>query len=94
MFEKIKDLLPLGSVVELRGAERRVMITGYFQTQEEDQTDETIFDYAGIFYPEGNMMPDMNILFNHEDILRVDFKGFNDYERQQFIKNVLMMEEE
>ena len=93
MFEKIKDLLPIGSIVALNEAERRLMITGYFQTAEDDQEDEIVYDYAGILYPEGNMMPDMNVLFNQEDIARVDFKGFNDYERQQFIKNVLSMEE-
>lgn len=93
MFEKIKDLLPIGSIVALNEAERRLMITGYFQTAEDDQEDEVVYDYTGILYPEGNMMPDMNVLFNQEDIARVDFKGFNDYERQQFIKNVLSMEE-
>ena len=93
MFEKIKELLPIGSIVALEGAERRLMVTGYFQTEEGDENDEKIFDYVGIFYPEGVMMPDMNVLFNQEDIAHVDFKGFNDYERQQFIKNVLSMEE-
>ena len=93
MFEKIKELLPIGSIVALEGAERRLMIVGYFQTAEDDPKEEAVYDYTGIFYPEGLMMPDMNVFFNQEDIVRVDFKGYNDYERQQFIKNVLSMEE-
>ncbi|MDR0858014.1 MAG: DUF4176 domain-containing protein, partial [Oscillospiraceae bacterium] len=45
-----KDLLPVGSVVLLNGADKRLMIYGVLQLNPEDGVQ---YDYLGCLYPEG-----------------------------------------
>ena len=52
MEDRIRELLPIGSVVLLKDAVKRVMIYGVMQTDSE--TDED-YDYLGVVYPEGSM---------------------------------------
>lgn len=79
----INDLLPIGSVVLLKEGQKKLMIFGIKQSDEQDETIE--FDYAGVMYPEGNMGIEYQFVFNHEDIDNVIFKGFEDEERKTFI---------
>ena len=44
------QLLPIGSVVLLEGAEKRLMICGRIQT---DTATGTTYDYSGCLYPDG-----------------------------------------
>lgn len=76
------ELLPIGSVVLLSGAEKRLMIFGVGQT---DVTNDISYDYIGVVYPEGNMGTETQFLFNHKDIVQVCFRGFEDEERDDFI---------
>lgn len=76
------ELLPIGSIVLLKEAEKRLMIFGVGQT---DATNNVDYDYIGVVYPEGNMGEGTQFLFNHMDIERVDFRGFEDEERTEFI---------
>lgn len=78
----IKELLPIGTVVLLEGAEKRLMIYGVKQTDQETQEE---YDYIGVVYPEGNMGQGTQFLFNHDQIREVFFKGFEDEERNEFI---------
>ena len=48
----IENLLPIGSVVLLKGGVKRLMIYGVRQT---DKKDNTEYDYIGVLYPEGNI---------------------------------------
>lgn len=82
----IKDLLPIGSVVLLKNAEKRLMICGIKQKGKEDPDRE--YDYFGIFYPEGNIGEDYQFLFDHSDIDKVFFRGFDDIERQTFVERL------
>ena len=82
----VKELLPIGSIVLLRGAKKKMMIFGIKQAQEEEPDKE--YDYIGVMYPEGNMGADFQYLFNHADIERVFFRGYEDIERQDFIKEL------
>jgi len=75
------DLLPIGSVILLKGADKRLMIYGIKQFNEDDGNE---YDYIGCLYPEGNIGVEYNYLFNHEDVERVDFIGFMDSEFQMF----------
>lgn len=79
----IKDLLPIGSIVLLKDAEKRLMISGIKQCGKEDPEQE--YDYLGVFYPEGNINEEYQFLFNHSDIDKIFFRGFDDIERQTFI---------
>jgi hypothetical protein len=81
----IKELLPIGSVVLLEGGEKRLMIFGIKQTEQETGVE---YDYIGVMYPEGNMGQGSQFLFNHEQIKEIYFKGCEDEERNVFIENL------
>lgn len=80
---EVKDLLPVGSVVRLKDATKRLMICGIKQTPENEP--DKLYDYMGVLYPEGHLGDEYNIMFNDEDIEAIYFKGFDDIERQEFI---------
>ncbi len=79
----IRDLLPIGSVVLLKGAKKRLMIFGVKQL--DDANPDVEFDYSAVPYPEGNMGKDTQYMFNHGDIAMVAFRGFEDEERGVFV---------
>lgn len=87
MQERVKELLPIGTVVTLNKGSKRLMIFGIIQTMDNnpDQEKNGEYDYIGVPYPEGNMGQDFQYLFNHSDIERIHFRGFEDIERQEFI---------
>ena len=59
---EIKDLLPIGSIVRLTKATKRLMVIGVKQTQMETGDE---YDYLGVIYPEGNLGGNTQIMFNH-----------------------------
>lgn len=63
---KMEGLLPIGSVVMLKGGEHRVMIMGYAQQLEGE--DGKVYDYVACLWPEGFLRPDQNILFDGDQI--------------------------
>ena len=74
--------LPVGTVVLLKEGTKRVMITG-FCTMEEGKQDK-VFDYCGCLFPEGFISMDKNLLFDHDQIARVDHMGLVDDEEKEF----------
>ena len=60
--------LPIGSVVLLKGAQKKLMIIGRFQVSVKT---EKIYDYSGCLYPEGFMNPQDLFLFQNDDIEKV-----------------------
>lgn len=78
----MKDLLPVGSVVLLRGASKRLMIIGILQIK---QSEGRMFDYLAVPYPEGYLGEDSNFLFNHEDINDVVFRGYENPDHENYI---------
>lgn len=81
----MKRYLPLGSVVLLKGAEKRLMIAGRMQKQERG---EKIYDYCGYLFPEGMQSPKEMYLFNNTDIEKVHFIAAQDVDElkmQQFL---------
>ena len=85
-LKKYKKYLPIGSVVILKGAYKKIMITGYAPINSE--TKEIIYDYMACLYPEGIIKNDYNILFNHEDIKKIYAIGLQDEEQKDFIKEL------
>lgn len=79
-----KDLLPIGTVVMLKGGIRKLMITGMKVTSKE--TPDLIYDYIGVIYPEGFLGEQGNFMFNHSDINDVIFKGYDNPERQDMLE--------
>lgn len=82
---KVKEMLSIGSVVQLKNGTKRLMICGIKQTSIEENVE---YDYVGVMYPEGFIGAEYQFLFNHEDIETVHFKGFEDEERNAFIENL------
>ncbi len=72
-----KGLLPIGSVVLLKGGNKRVMITGRILTK---AGDDTIYDYAACYYPEGVSASNNTFFFNRDAIETLYFIGFQDTE--------------
>lgn len=83
---KIKELLPIGTIVRLKDAEKRMMIFGIKQTNTEEGEKE--YDYIGVMYPEGYLGGEYQFLFNHEDIETIYYRGFEDGERGEFISKL------
>lgn len=79
----VTKLLPLGSVVRLKDAEKKLLVVGIAQESQGRR-----FDYMGMLYPEGFIGNEYTFLFNHEDIEEVAFIGFIDTEHQMFRSNV------
>lgn len=70
----VKGLLPIGSVVLLKGANHRLMIIGYCQRMINEP--ENVYDYVACFYPEGFISADKSLLFNREQIDQVYSIGY------------------
>lgn len=81
MFDK---LLPIGSVVLLKGGTKKLMIIGIKPISEEDP--DRVYDYMGVIYPEGFLSDEYNFMFDHENINDVIFLGYNNPEREAFIE--------
>ena len=86
MIGRIEDLLPIGSVITLKEGKKRLMIFGIIQSIQEDEVRE--YDYIGVPYPEGNIGQEYQYLFDHADVESVHFRGYEDAERQEFMKNL------
>ena len=82
----IKELLPVGSVVLLNDGTKRLMISGVMQSDASGDGKE--YDYLGVMYPEGHVGEGFQYLFNQEDIKMVVFRGFEDAEREAFLKRL------
>ena len=81
-----KNMLPIGSVVLLKGGEKRLMICGRIQTK---AGEDTIYDYSACYFPEGILGADNMFFFNRDSVERVDFIGCQDKEELSFREEVL-----
>ena len=80
-----KNLLPIGSVVLLRGGEKRLMICGRIQTR---AGSDKVYDYSACLYPEGITGPAGMYFFDREAVETVFFIGFQDKEELDWRANV------
>lgn len=87
----MKALLPIGSIIRLKDGVKRLMIYGIYQSEEDSDIE---YDYIGVIYPEGNIGDDFHFLFQHEDIEEVYFRGYEDEEREDFLKRLEEVREE
>jgi hypothetical protein len=79
----VSELLPIGSVVLLKDGEKKLMICGILQMNDNGRGKE--YDYIGFLYPEGYMGVQFQYLFNHEDIDELIARGYENEERKEFI---------
>lgn len=78
--EKINQILPVGSIVLLKEAKKKIMIVAIMQMQK-----GKMFEYMGVLYPEGYMGTKHCYLFNTDDIEEVVWRGYEDDERKVFL---------
>ena len=85
MEEKIvpEKYLPIGTVVLLKEATKKVMITGYASVSPD--TGDKIFDYSGCVFPEGFFDYNQVCVFNHDQIGEVFYTGYVDEEQKAFM---------
>ncbi len=75
----VKNLLPIGSVVLNKGADKKLMIIGILI-----ETNGVRYDYIGVLYPEGFVDAEKLFAFNHDDIEKVEYIGYMNAEYQLF----------
>ncbi len=83
---EMPEFLPIGSVVSLKGNEKKLMVIGRALILGEEGSRE-YYDYAFCLYPEG-MLGDAVIYGNHEAISVVHFAGFRDEEDDGVLKQI------
>ena len=81
-----EKFLPIGTIVKLKEANKRLMITGFCLVANNDKS--VIYDYSGVAYPEGLSASDETALFNHEQIEKIFYTGFIDSEEIEFKKRL------
>lgn len=89
-----EKFLPIGTVILLKDATKRMMITGYCSATPEDPN--KTYDYVGCLFPEGNLAGDEVALFDHDKIGSISYMGLDDDEFKKFdtkIKGLLAEEE-
>lgn len=82
---EIKELLPIGTIVLLEGGTHPLMIFGIKQMNSETEEE---YDYIAVPYPEGNMGGESQFLFNHDAVVEVLYRGFEDASRDDFLEQL------
>ena len=82
----IEKYLPIGTVVLLKGGDKKIMITGFGVVTEEDKN--KMWDYSACLYPEGILTSAQTCLFNHDQIEKIYYMGYIDDEEKTFKKNL------
>ncbi|MBR4040326.1 MAG: DUF4176 domain-containing protein [Clostridia bacterium] len=81
----MKTYLPLGSIVVLKGATKKMMIYGRAQVA---KGSGKMYDYVACLYPQGFVKADMLLGFNEEQIDKVIFTGYEDEENEAYVKRM------
>ncbi|MFC7372574.1 DUF4176 domain-containing protein [Fictibacillus iocasae] len=72
-INKGEELLPIGTVLLLNGITQPLMVYGRMQQQSENKK---VWDYVACPYPQGHLSEETNIFFQHSQIYKLLFKGF------------------
>ena len=86
----MEKYLPLGSVVLLNGAKKRVMIIGFMVSSQ--GAEGKVFDYMGCVFPEGVISSEQSLVFNHNQIGQVFCLGYSDDEEKKFRNKLKSLE--
>lgn len=80
----IRDFLPIGSIVRLTSTDKQKFMI--FGISKDDPTCKyRSFDYVAVEYPEGSLVDEQTVFFNHNDIAEVLHKGYMDEDYQDYI---------
>ena len=79
----MKRLLPIGSVIMLDLEKKeKIMIIGRLVRKSDEE--DTVWDYCGCLAPYGLQTPEQFRVFNHDEIRRLLFIGFQDEEELNY----------
>ncbi len=86
--------LPIGTVLLLKGGKKEVMITSYciFPTKIQKPNGEAIaetpkmYEYGGCVYPEGILDSNMACAFNHDQIEKIIYLGYESEQQKELSK--------
>lgn len=79
-----KGLLPIGTVVLLKGASKKLMITGYYSKSKDD---DKIYTYNACIFPEG-YMENTFCLFDANQIDEVFYKGLENDDYNKYVSKL------
>lgn len=85
---KFEEFLPIGSVVQLKDAKKKLVIIGVMPVKHTPNGTDVAYDYLGVPYPEGYMNRDTGLLFNHDRIDEIVFMGYANEERELFVNTM------
>lgn len=77
-----EKFLPIGTVVMLKNASKRLMISGFCAI--DGGNPNKIWDYSGCLYPEGFLSSTKTCLFDHNQIEKIYYIGLIDEEEKEF----------
>lgn len=86
-----EKFLPIGTIVKLKGGTKEVMITSYciFPTNtqivdgKEVAAQKRIYEYGGCPYPEGIVDSNVACAFNHDQIEKISYLGYETNEQKE-----------
>lgn len=81
--------LPIGSVVLLKNAKKRLMITGFCMLDKNNNN--KMYDYCGCIFPEGIINTNEIALFNHNQIEKIYYVGLQDKEAKEFNSKLIKL---
>ena len=89
-----EKFLPIGTVVLLKGGKKEVMITGFcivptgtqIVKDNEIKPQGKMYDYGACAYPEGILESNTSYAFNHDQIDKILFMGYETEKQQEFSK--------
>ena len=81
-----KELLPIGSVVQLANSTGLVMVAGYLPVV--PSRPDHVWDYSGFQFPLGYTSNDTVYCFDHEQIQVVYAYGYRDIEQDIFMSKL------
>lgn len=82
-----EKMLPIGSVVMVKGTDNPIMIIGKMQYLNGDES--TLYDYSGVDYPVGLIDPTDNYLFNQDTINQILFVGYETAENEALNSKIM-----
>ena len=80
-----QGILPIGTVIMLKGGNHRLMVTGYAQKL---QNDDALYDYVSCLWPEGYSGPDKSYVFNGDAVEMIYFIGYQTDGQQVFASEI------
>ena len=92
MKETKEKFLPIGTLVLLKGAKKKVLITSYLILSKGENSEKRVFDYGGCPYPEGIIESNYAVGFDHDNIDKIFQLGYEDEDSKAL--NKLLKESE